>query len=122
MIRVKPKGVLGGADTSLRVASDGDVAQAIQRVLEAERDARSQVASCRQRANAILEAARARAHAIARRADARISRLHGNYLRRIDERVAELTRADPVALAGDVSTDEKALAAAVTKVAAEMTS
>lgn len=122
MIRVKSNGALDSSGMPLRVARDEDVAQAIQRVLEAESDARSRVASCRQRADSILEAARVRAHAIARRADARISRLHGKYLRRIDERLAELTRGDAVARTGDVSTDEKALAAAVTKVAAEMTS
>jgi vacuolar-type H+-ATPase subunit H len=122
MIKAKSITVADGVHEPLRIAGDESVAEAMRRILEAERDARAQVAGCHQRANAILEAARARAHVIARRADARISRLHGSYLRRIDERVAEMTRADPSVHAADVSTDEKALAEVVAQVAADMTS
>jgi predicted component of type VI protein secretion system len=62
--------------TPLDVAVTARVDDAIARVLEAERSARSAVAQCAQEAEAMRQAARARAHAIAERAAERTAAVH----------------------------------------------
>jgi hypothetical protein len=57
--------------------SDPPAAQAIDRVLEAERDAQAAVAACERAGSMVLEASRQRARSIFERAHARTVALHG---------------------------------------------
>ena len=96
---------------------------AIERVLEAERDASEAVASCEREARAIVDDARRRASRIAERTGARIAAARG----RVALRVAEAVKQSEVAAAALQTTaqiDQEAhrkLGQAVAAVAAELT-
>ena len=66
--------------------------QAINRVLEAERDASQQIVACEAQAAEILQAARLQASRIAGRTDSRISLLQTRCLQRVAEEIKQLER------------------------------
>ncbi len=69
---------------------DDHPADAIRRVLEAERQARDRVARCEAEAAAHVEAARARARRALERTDARMSALRARVEQRVAEQVVAL--------------------------------
>jgi hypothetical protein len=64
--------------------SDPPAAQAIDRVLEAERDAQAAVAECERAGSMVLEASRQRARSIFERAQARTVALHGQAAKTLE--------------------------------------
>jgi hypothetical protein len=64
--------------------SDPPAAQAIDRVLEAERDAQAAVAACERAGSMVLEASRQRARSIFERAQARTVALHGQAAKTLE--------------------------------------
>lgn len=77
--------------------AQGDpVVSAIERVLEAERVAETQLQQCRQQAQAMLAAARDTAAAVARRASERTAKLHASYLQKIARDIAGLAHANAI--------------------------
>lgn len=73
-----------------RNSTEVSSAQAINRVLQAEREAGEAVAACEQEARAILQAAQRHAGRIARRTDERISRMQMRTSQRVAQRIGEL--------------------------------
>jgi hypothetical protein len=65
-------------------------AQAIDRVLEAERDAQAAVAACERAGSMVLEASRQRARSIFERAQARTVALHGRAAKTLEQCAAAL--------------------------------
>ncbi len=76
-------------DTATRQAE-----QAMNRVLQAERDAERAVAECEAQAGRILQAAQLQASRIASRTDSRISRMQTRCLQRVTEEIKQLERAE----------------------------
>ena len=70
--------------------SDPPAAQAIDRVLEAERDAQAAVAACERAGSMVLEASRQRARSIFERAQARTVALHGRAAKTLERCAATL--------------------------------
>ena len=68
--------------------------QAMNRVLQAERDAERAVAECEAEAGNILQAAQLQASRIASRTDARISRMQTRCLQRVAEEIKQQERAE----------------------------
>jgi cell division septum initiation protein DivIVA len=68
--------------------------QAMNRVLQAERDAARAVAECETEAGSILQAAQLQAGRVASRADSRISRMQTRCLQRAAEEIKQLERAE----------------------------
>ena len=68
--------------------------QAINRVLEAEREAGQKVAACETQAAGILQAAQQQASRIASRTDGRISLMQTRCLQRVTEEIKQLERAE----------------------------
>ncbi len=71
-------------------AYDARVAGAMDRVLEAERAARSAIADCEREVQAPLEQARQQRRTILERAHDRIMALHARAARSLDERIADM--------------------------------
>jgi hypothetical protein len=70
--------------TAGEAGSDLRAGQAIDGVLEAERDAQAAVAACERAGSKVLEAARQRARGIVERAQARTVALHGRAARELE--------------------------------------
>jgi hypothetical protein len=70
--------------SAAEAAGDPLAAQAIERVLQAERDAQAAVAECERAAAVVLEAARQRARSIIERAQARTVALHGRAAKQVE--------------------------------------
>lgn len=70
----------------------GSAEQAINRVLQAERETGQAVTDCEQQAHAILQAARQRARQILSRTDGRISRMQMRVAQRITEQIQSMDR------------------------------
>ncbi len=77
---------------SVELSYDARVAGAMDRVLEAERAARSAVAACELEMQASLERARQQRRSILQRAHDRIMAVHGNAARTLDERIANILK------------------------------
>ena len=75
-------------------SATGQVEQAMNRVLQAERDAERVVAECEAEAGTILQAAQLQASRIASRTDARISRMQTRCLQRVAEEIKQQERAE----------------------------
>jgi vacuolar-type H+-ATPase subunit H len=73
--------------------NDDSVVAAIERVLEVERDGAQQLQRGEQQAEQLLDQARGEAAAIAERADARIARLYGSYLQKVQRDIDKLAQA-----------------------------
>jgi len=102
---------------------DLTVAQAMDRVLQAERDAQAAVAECERTCAEILEQARHQGRAILERAQARIIALHTRAAKRLELRAAELTeqRMKCAAVAAGQLSDPGRRAAALERLAARLT-
>jgi vacuolar-type H+-ATPase subunit H len=66
--------------------------QAMNRVLQAEHDARGAVDQCKQQADAMIQQARLTAQKIAEKADHRITRIHQRCSREVTDQVTQLKR------------------------------
>jgi hypothetical protein len=97
--------------------------QAIEAVLEAERDAQAAVAACDQAAAKVLEAARQRARGIFERAQARTVALHGSAAKKLELCAAALMeqRMKTAAEAVKQLSDPRLLGLALERVAAQLT-
>ncbi len=73
-------------------ADDAGVARAMDRVLEAERVARSAIAECEKQGQESLEHARQQRRAILERAQQRIVTLHTRAARAVEQRVAQIRK------------------------------
>jgi cell division septum initiation protein DivIVA len=71
-------------------SGDSASTEAMNRVLQAEREAAEAIAACRQEARDILQAAQWHANRIAARADERISRMQMRSARLVADRIREL--------------------------------
>lgn len=109
--------------TAEEVERDPVAAQAIERVLQAERAAEAAVAACEGAGSKVLETARQRARGIVERAQARTVALHGRAARKVDARAAALMeqRMKSAAEAVKELSDPARLGVALEAVAAQLT-
>jgi vacuolar-type H+-ATPase subunit H len=98
------------------------VVAAMERVLEAEREAERKLAECRQKADAIIAAARERGAEITQRANARLSKTHAAYIEKIGSEIGRLRQGAVTADAAAARHDGSFLIGAVRRLAANMTS
>jgi vacuolar-type H+-ATPase subunit H len=105
-----------------RQAGD-EAGQLMNRVLQAERDAKQAVAECEQRAEEVLRAAQARAQRLVSRADQRITSIKMRCNHRIDSvvKAIEKQQQEPGAAAHPGQLGEQAINAVVAALAAELT-
>lgn len=108
----------------MRRAHDDDArsaaaAQAIERVLMAERDAEARIADAQRRAQALLDAARDDARAAVERAEARSAQRRQRHAGALERRLAALRTA--AVAAEPAPGDDAALTRAIERVAARMT-
>ena len=82
---------------------------AASRVLQAERDARAQVAQCEGQAARLVSEANARAQAVRERTEARIARLSRRMTAQAEERLHQI-RTEQQRLAGETGADATTLA------------
>jgi hypothetical protein len=73
-------------------AYEASIAGAMDRVLDAERAARSAIADCEREVQAALELARQQRRSILQRAHDRIMALHARAARTLDERIADMLK------------------------------
>jgi vacuolar-type H+-ATPase subunit H len=104
-------------------SGDRLVAQAIDGVLEAERDAQAAMAACERAGSKVLEAARQRARGILERAQARTVALHGRAANKLELCAAALMeqRMKTAAAAVKQLSDPGRLRLALERVAAQLT-
>ena len=98
------------------------VAQAMNQVLQAEREGNQAVAECEREAQRVLHETQQGARRIADRTDERITHLHMRCKHLVDTRISELERAyseQQRGLAGE-QLDEKRLADVIERVAASL--
>jgi vacuolar-type H+-ATPase subunit H len=109
--------------TAEQAGSNQLAAQAIDRVLEAERDAQAAVAACERAGSTILEAARQEARSIVERAHARAVALHGRAAKKLELCAAALMeqRMKSAAEAVRQLSDPTRLGVALERVAAQLT-
>jgi hypothetical protein len=114
---LKPNRSPEGADSNTLAA------QAIDRVLLAERDAQAAVAACEREGSGVLEAARQTARGIAERAQARAVALHGRAAKNLELCAATLMeqRVKSAAEAVRQLSEPGRLDAALERVAARLT-
>jgi cell division septum initiation protein DivIVA len=94
--------------------------QAMNRLLQAERDARRVVAECEAEAASILQAAQLQASRIASRTDSRISLMQTRCFQRVTEEIRHLERAETQARetqAESYRIDETGLAECIEEIA-----
>ena len=103
--------------------ADPLAAQAIDGLLEAERDAQAAVAACERAGSKVLEAARQRARGIFERAQARSVALHGRAAKKLELCAAALMEQHMKAAAEAVKqlSDPGRLRVALERVAAQLT-
>jgi hypothetical protein len=70
--------------SAAEAGGDPQAAQAIERVLEAERDAQAAMAECERAGAVVVEAARQQARGIVERAQARAVALHGRAAKKVE--------------------------------------
>jgi vacuolar-type H+-ATPase subunit H len=109
--------------TAEQAGSNPLAAQAIDRVLEAERDAQAAVAVCERAGSKILESARQRARSIVERGQARTVALHGRAAKNLERCAADLMeqRMKSAAEAVKQLSDPGRFGAALERVAAQLT-
>jgi hypothetical protein len=109
--------------TAAQVGSDPLAAQAIERVLEAERAAQAAVAACEGAGSTLLEAARQQARGIIERAQARSVALHGGAAKKLERCAATLMEQHMKSAAEAVKqlSEPARLSAALEQVAAQLT-
>jgi len=104
-----------------RLAPESGVAEAIDRVLEAESEAAAVIAAAEKDAESVLEAARERRRLILETARRRASRLHARAQQQLRERIEQLDRAEP-ARGTDPAKLRALSSTAVARLAARLTS
>jgi hypothetical protein len=82
------------AEQKKDVQSAAAVEQAMNQVLQAERDAERAIADCARQAQELLTAAQKRSQQIASRADQRITRIQIHWTHRADRKIKAMERAD----------------------------
>jgi vacuolar-type H+-ATPase subunit H len=98
------------------------VVVAIERVLEVERDGALKLQSSQEEARNLLAEARAEAATIAKRADGRISKLHANYLQKVQRDIERLQQSNRLSgERADGAYDRARLVRAVRLVAIKLT-
>jgi vacuolar-type H+-ATPase subunit H len=104
-------------------AESDSVEKAMNRVLQAEREAEQAIADCEYEARNILQAAQQRVKRIADRTDARITRIQLRLAQKLKGQTRKLERAEKAAQheSSTYELDDTALAAVVQDVAAELT-
>ncbi len=104
-------------------APSENVEEAMNRVLQAEREAEQAIADCEYEARQILQAAHQRVKRIADRTDERIALIQQRLAQRVRAQVRALERAERAErhASSPYALDEAALAAVVQEVAAELT-
>ena len=109
--------------TAEGAGADPLAAQAIDGLLEAERDAQAAVAACERAGSKVLEAARQRARGIFERAQARSVALHGRAAKKLELCAAALMKQRMKAAAEAVKqlSDPGRLRVALERVAAQLT-
>lgn len=109
--------------TAEQARGDAQAAQAIDGVLEAEREAQAAVAACEGAGSKVLEDARQRARGIFERAQARTVALHGRAAKKLELCVADLTarRMKAAAESVELLSDPGRLGVALERVAAQLT-
>ncbi len=109
--------------TAAHVAGDPLAAEAIEHVLEAEREAQAAVASCERTGSEVLEAARHQARSIVERAQARTVALHGRAAKKLEMCAAALMEQRMKTAAESVKqlSDPARLGMALERVAAQLT-
>ena len=109
--------------TAEGAGADPLAAQAIDGLLEAERDAQAAVAACERAGSKVLEAARQRARGIFERAQARSVALHGRAAKKLELCAAALMEQHMKAAAEAVKqlSDPGRLRVALERVAAQLT-
>jgi vacuolar-type H+-ATPase subunit H len=109
--------------TAEGAGADPLAAQAIDGLLEAERDAQAAVAACERAGSKVLEAARQRARGIFERAQARSVALHGRAAKKLELCAAALMEQRMKAAAEAVKqlSDPGRLRVALERVAAQLT-
>ena len=98
--------------------------QAMNRVLQAERDAERAVAECEAEAGSILQAAQLQVSRIASRTDSRISLMQTRCLQRVAEEIKQLERTEKQTLEKQQDSyriDETGLAECIEEIAICMT-
>ncbi|HTC53914.1 MAG TPA: hypothetical protein VK700_18420 [Steroidobacteraceae bacterium] len=103
---------------------DPAAGQAIERVLEAERDAQAAVAQCERAGTLLLDAARQRARGIIERAQARTVALHGRAGQKVERCAAAIMEQRMKSATEEVKqlSDPALLRLALERVAAQLTS
>jgi hypothetical protein len=109
--------------TAEGAVGDPLAAQAIDRVLEAEREARAAVAACERTGSNVLEAARQQARSVLERAQARTVALHGRAAKKLELCAAALMeqRMKTAAEAVKQLSEPGRLGLALERVAAQLT-
>ena len=115
MMKSKPTAASAGIDPA--------AAQAIDRVLEAEREAQAAVAACERAGSKVLDAARERARGIFERAQARTVALHGRAAKKLEQCAAAFMEERMKAAAEAVKqrSDPGRLGVALERVATQLT-
>jgi hypothetical protein len=109
--------------TAKDAGSDALAAQAMNRVLEAERDAQAALTACERAGSTVLEGARQTARGIVERAQARTVALHGRAAKNLELCAAALMerRMKSAAEAVRQLSDPGRLSVALERVAAQLT-
>jgi vacuolar-type H+-ATPase subunit H len=96
---------------------------AMNRVLQAERDAEQAVAECEQEARNIIKAAQQQAQHIAARTNERISMLHMHYSQNLSQTIREIEQAGKQIEQAGVTTpfDESLFSTVIDELAEELT-
>jgi len=109
--------------TAASAGVDPAAAQAIDRVLEAEREAQAAVAACEREGSKVLDAARQQARGIFERAQARTVALHGRAAKQLELSAAQFMeeRMKTAAEAVKQLSDPGRLGVALERVATQLT-
>jgi vacuolar-type H+-ATPase subunit H len=103
-----------------RRAPDAEIAQAIDRVLAAERDAAGAIEAAQREADALIEGARAERRRLLERARQRAARIHAAAQTRLEKSLAKLEDRGTTS-AIDIATLDDLTLQAVTRVAQRLT-
>jgi hypothetical protein len=109
--------------SAAEAGGDPQAAQAIERVLDAERDAQAAVAECERASAVVLEAARQRARGIIERAQGRSVALHGRAAKKVERCAAAFMEQRMKSAAEEVQqlSNPELLRLALERVAAQLT-
>lgn len=107
--------------TQRSLSPNDDASRAVERVLQAERDAEQRLVQVRQEAQALLEAARNDALAIINRTRERIARWQQGHAAALERRLQHLRAQDSADARVTQGPDARQVAAAVERLAGQLT-